>query len=98
MKIFGTSLKVEFHPAKKFSRLPETVFLLMNQNGLFVDNRKVTDIYFNGIQLRLYISGKFKDLNLALEEESFYMVSRKNENTADLSFEELHSKLKEALS
>lgn len=66
-----------------------------NQKGLFVNGNKVSDVFFNGIQLRLYVLGDCdvkKESNL---DKNFYMIFSDNSNDLKLSFDELNEKVTE---
>lgn len=94
MEEFKTTLKAEFHPADTFSWEPRLVVIRGNSKGLFVNSRPVTDIFFNFIQLRLYLSGNHKRNNYAsVNKDDYYVIFDKNENDLGLPFEDLNSKL-----
>ncbi|MFA6325451.1 MAG: hypothetical protein WCX46_04465 [Candidatus Paceibacterota bacterium] len=70
-----------------------------NNEGLFINGRKVTDIFYNGIQMRLYVLGDFtthKKNNNAEKGMEYHFLFEENENDLKLSFDELNSKLQEA--
>lgn len=81
---------------------PVIISLDGNIKGLFVDRNKVTDVFFNGIQLRLYTSGSHKKheenrrRSLSMNGDcDFYLIFSGNENDQNLTFEELHSKVED---
>jgi hypothetical protein len=78
------------------------IVLEANTNGLFVNKKKVTDVFFNGIQLRLYTRGSFaeheknkKGLIIFDKNCDYYLVYEENGNDSYLSFEELHLKVED---
>jgi hypothetical protein len=90
------TLITEFHRAGfVFAEEQEPVQVQLTDNGIFVKGQKITDIFFNNIQLRLYISGDYKTDNTGtgVWKYPFHMIFDDNENDAELSFQELYKKI-----
>ena len=69
----------------------------INDQGVFVEKKKVTDIFYNSIQMRFYTSGSHaEEGNHVTTQNSHYMVFENNDNSANLSFKELYEKVSEA--
>ena len=60
-----------------------------NRNGLFVNENKVSDVFFNGIQLRLYVLGDSDAQKKEMLDKNFYLIFSENENELGFSFKEL---------
>ena len=86
-----------YQKGRQLSGPREPIQIELNSTGISIKKNAVTDIFFDGIQLRLYFSGVHTDnLNVPLiqgRQAAFYMIFENNENDQGLSFEALHQKL-----
>ncbi len=97
MYIEFINLNAELNQAGLFARPKAKVRIRLNDEGVFINNKKVTDIFYNGCQMRFYISGSHSENEkLKITKDSFYMVFDDNDNDSCLSFEDLHEKVCEA--
>jgi len=72
------------------------IVLSCNNCGIFADGQKVRDIFFNGLQLRLYVLGSYHQFEQEgrLIHFGYYRIFEDNENNLGLSFEDLYNMLK----
>lgn len=96
MKVFEIRLNGDFWSVGAVPDRSVDILIKGNSTCLLVNNQKVTDIFYNGIQLRLYVSGSHKDnAGKQITKVPFYMIFEENCEALSMTFEELNIKLTE---